>query len=474
MGAFQINPTYATVFSATGWGAGGWSGSTVGFPTTTGWGQSSSPSVATIPGVWSQANYGQNLIMNQTGLGIYYWVVGATGGYSRAQLLSPTNANTQDGVAYWQTDGGVTACPTIANMVLVSDQSRFVIGFGTDNNGDGDQDPMLISWSDQENATVWLPSPINQAGNYRLSLGSRITAVKQGLQQILVWTDSTLYSMQYVGAPFIWGFTPMATNISIAGQNTPVFANNSFFWMGTNCFYSFNGTVNTLPCSVREYVFNDINLAQAGTFFGGVNAGYSEIWWFYCSADSNTIDSYVIYNYMDNTWAYGSMARTAWLYSALRQFPMATGYASDGNNGNLLYHENGLDNGQTIPTTPITAFVQSADVDIGDGDKYAFGWRLIPDVSFNYSTSSAPEVNMTIYPRQNPGSPYNPGNTPPDVVSNVSYATTQYYTVQQFTEQINVRVRGRQMAFRVESNTLGTQWQLGTVRMDIRADGGRA
>lgn len=476
IGYFQPNPASAVYTPTVGWGSGGWGGATVGYTATTAWGQS----IAVAPNktniqLWSQSNYGQNLVFNARGGPIYYWVVAANNAtFNLAQQIGPANTNTQDGVAYWQTDAGVTACPTIANFVLVSDQSRFVLAFGTDNNGNGAQDPLLVSWSDQENITSWNPSPTNQAGNYRLSTGSQIICAKQIQQQILVWTDTALYAMQYLGPPYVWGFQPLGLNITIAGPNAAVFANNVMYWMGIDKFYMFNGTVSPLPCTIRKYVFNNINLLQAPQFFGGLNAAYNEIWWFYATASSTTINSYIIYNYVDNTWAYGSMARTAWLYASLRNSPMAAGYATDGSNGNIIYHESGVDDGTTTPASAITSFIQSSDVDIGEGDRYGFVWRIIPDITFNNSTAVSPSVGMTIWPRQNPGTAYNPNATEPSVTGAQSYANATYYEVQQFTQQINVRVRGRQLAFRVDCNTLGTSWQLGIPRAEIRSDGRRS
>ena len=475
VGAFQSNPAAAAYVPLYGWGSGGWGGQTLGYAGQTGWGQSASVAPISSPlQVWSQSNYGQNLVFNARGGPIYYWAVSVSGTtYSRGQQIGPTNTNTQDGVAYWQTDSGVTGCPTVANYVLVSDQSRFVVAFGTDNNGNGVQDPMLVSWSDQENITVWYDLPTNQAGNYRLSTGSQIICAKQIQQQILVWTDTALYAMQYLGPPYVWGFQPLGINITIAGPNVPVFANNVMYWMGIDKFYMFNGSVVPLVCPIRKYVFNNINLSQSFQFFGGLNAAFNEIWWFYASSGSTTINSYVIYNYVDNTWAYGSMARTAWVYASLRSAPMASAYATDGVNGNLLYHETGVDDGTTTPASPISSFAQTSDIDIGEGDRYGFVWRVIPDITFNGSTSSVPSVGMTVWPRQNPGTAYNPNATEPSVTSAVSYASATYYEVQQFTTQINVRVRGRQLAFRVDSNTLGTAWQLGLCRAEVRSDGRR-
>jgi len=474
-GAYQIFTGSSTFSLGVGWGAGGWGGQTPG-QSTTGWGAitSASLSFAYQLRLWSQSNYGQNLVLNPRGGALYYWVYSPNGTY-RAQQLSPTNTNTQDSVQYWYTDAGLTGCPTVANVVLVSNSSRFVIAYGTDNNGNGIQDPMLISWSDQESVVTWIPSPTNQAGNYRLSYGSTIVTAIQTRQEILVFTDAAVYSQQYLGPPYVWGFQQMAADISIMSPNSVVVANNTIFWMGVDKFYVYNGTAQTLPSAMRKYVFENINLLQSGQVFGGLNEGFSEIWWFYCSAASNTIDSYVIYNYLDQAWAYGSMARTAWVYSPLRVYPMAAGYASDGTDGTLIYHESGVDDGTTNPPSAINAFIQSSDVDIGDGDRYGYAWRMIPDVTFNSSTVANPSVNMTLWPRQNPGSAYTVNVAAPTVTSTQTYSsTTPYYDTQQFTQQVNIRVRGREVAMRISSNTLGVAWQLGVPRVDTRPDGRRA
>jgi hypothetical protein len=478
VGTYQLLTGGAYYSYGVGWGAGGWGGSTPGVSGTTGWGQSSSAGIsfAYQLRLWSQSNYGQNLVFNARGGGLYYWVVDTTPSiYNRAQQLSPSNTSTQNGVQYWYTDAGTAACPTIANFVLVSDSSRFVIAYGTDNSGDGTQDPMLVSWSDQENITVWLPQPTNQAGNFRLSHGSAILSAIQTRQEILVFTDTAIYVQQYLGPPFVWGFQLMSSNISLIGPNAIAAANNTVFWMGRDKFYYYNGTMQTLPSAMRKYVYENINLAQGFQSFAGVNEAFSEVWWFYCSLNSTTIDSYVIYNYLDQSWSYGSMARSAWTDAHLRLYPMAAGYASDGTDGLLIYHESGVDDGITSPASPINAFVQSSDVDIGDGDKYGFAWRMIPDITFDSSNVSNPAVTMTLWPRQNPGSAYTVNVTQPTVTSAQSYSSTvPFYGTQQFTQQVNIRVRGRQMAFRVSSNTLGVAWQVGVPRVDIRADGARA
>jgi hypothetical protein len=461
---YQINIGSDIATTAAGFGAGGWGGVT-GTATPTGWGESAATGVDVTLRLWSQANYGDWLISNYRGGGLYLWVPAASANtFYRAQQLSSTNTNTQDGIAYWETDA---ECPTVANMVTVSDSSRFVIAFGCDDYSSSTQDPLLIRWSDQEDYTVWTPSATNQAGSYRLSQGSTIVANLQTRQEILVWTDGALYAMQYLGAPYVWGFQILDSNISIASPNARVSANNITFWMGVDKFYVYSGRVETLNCDIWKYIFEDINFDQQDQIICGSNERYNEVWWFYPSAGSTVIDKYVIYNYLEKTWAYGTMARTAWLDSALRDNPLATGY-----NGQLFYHEIGCDDGATDPPSPITAYVQSADFDIGDGHNMGFVWRMIPDITFDGSTVNQPSATFTMRPRQNPGANYSSAATP-TVTSTQNYQNERYYEVQQFTQIIYVRVRGRQMAFKVSSTGLGVAWQLGVPRMDLRPDGRR-
>jgi hypothetical protein len=327
---YQIHVGAIIYTSNLGWGAGGWGG--VNFTgSNTGWGSPVpiSQAIITQLRLWSQSNYGQNLVFNPRGGPIYYWVVDSANAnnYNVAQVLSPTNTNTQNSVAYWRTDAGVAACPTICNFVMVSDASRFVIAFGTDTLGNGVQNPMLISWSDQQNITTWYPAITNQAGNYTLSRGSQIVTAVQTRQEIVVFTDVALYSMQYLGAPYVWGFNILADNISIMGPNAAVAVNNVTYWMGRDKFFMYSGQVQTLPCTLREYVFQDINQTQSYQFFAGINEGFNEIWWFYCSANSTVIDKYVIYNHLEQTWYYGNLTRTAWADAPLRKYPTALSYA---------------------------------------------------------------------------------------------------------------------------------------------------
>jgi hypothetical protein len=349
----------------------------------------------------------------------------------------------------------------------VSDSSRFVIAFGCNDYGSTIMDPMLIRWSDQEDFATWAPAITNQAGSYRLSTGSSIVAQLQTRQEILVWTDAAIYSMQYLGPPYVWGFQIMGSNTSIAGPNALSTANNITYWMGLDKFYMYSGRVETLYCPLRQYIFGDINLQQQYQFFASTNEGFNEIWWFYCSANSLTIDRYVIYNHLEKIWSYGNMARTAWTDSPLRDFPIATGYA-----GQLIYHEDGADDGTTNPPLPIASFCQSADFNIGDGNNYGFVWRMIPDVTFDGSYVNNPSVTFTVKPRQNPGANYSAAGTP-SVTSTQNYQGQRNYIVQQFTEIVYTRVRGRQMAFRISSDGLGVQWQLGVPSVDVRPDGRR-
>jgi hypothetical protein len=462
--AYQITTGLATYTVAAGWGAGGWGGSNTG-GTSTGWGQAASTGgVGQQLRLWSEANYGENLIFSPRGGALYYWDVNANPNiFDRGVIMAAGTIV-----------GGVpldSTCPSIANIVMVSDASRFTIAFGTnDPSGvyaSATQDPLLIRWSNQEDYGTWIPAITNQAGDYRLSSGSQIIAAQQARQEILVWTDAAIYSMQYLGPPYVWGFQIMGDNISIAGPNVVSTANNVTYWMGTDKFYMYSGRVETLPCALRQYVYEDINMLQAYQFFSSTNEGYNEIWWFYCSANSNTIDKYVIFNHLERTWYYGTMARTAWLDSPLRAQPMAAGY-----NGQLLYHETGNDDGTTTPPSAIVSYCQSSDFDIGDGHNFGLVSRIIPDLTFDGSDSATPTAVFTVRPRQNPGANYGTSDSP-EVNSVNNYSGQRYYNVQQFTQYVYVRIRGRQMAFRVGSNDLGTAWQLGAPRLDVRPDGRR-
>jgi hypothetical protein len=275
--------------------------------------------------------------------------------------------------------------------------------------------------------------------------------------------------MQYLGTPYVWGFQILMDNISVMSPNAMVTVNNVTYWMGRDRFYMYSGRVETLPCALRQYIFADINQDQSYQVFAGANEAFNEVWWFYVSASSQgtTVDKYVIYNYLDRVWYYGTLSRTAWAQSGTVRYPVA----ADSNN-RLLYHENGCDDNSTLISQPIDSYVQSSDFDIGDGHNFGFVWRILPDVNFNGSTINNPSVTMTIRPRQNSGSPYGQADNP-QVVSAQNYQAFPEYTIQQFTGQVYTRLRGRQMAFRIESTGLGVAWQLGSPRIDIRPDGRR-
>jgi hypothetical protein len=468
-------PVYQYSSTATGWGAAAPIGFGIGLQLRT----------------WSESNYGQNLVLNPRGGAIYYWVADATPTiFNRAQVVSASNTNTQNSIAYWDAD---STCPTVCNFVLVSDSSRFTIAFGTNDPtgvyATAALDPMQIRWSNQEDLLTWTPAITNQAGDYRLSHGSAIIMAQQTRQEVLVFTDSAIYSMQYIGPPYVWSFQILGDNISIAGPNAVATATNITYWMGLDQFYQYSGRVDVLPSTLREYVFTDINRTQSFQIVSGTNEGYNEVWWQYCSSTSNVIDRYVIYNYKDNVWYYGDWAnyngayqgRTAWLDSALRASPMATAYGVAGGSSNaiLVYHESGVDDGTVNPAVPIVANVQSSDFDIGDGNNFGFVWRLIPDLTFDGSSVNTPTAYFTAIPRTFPGAAYGSSNNPA-VQSTQNYQNQITYNVQQFTQQIYVRIRGRQMAFKVSSGTtgsttdgLGVQWQLGAPRIDLRPDGRR-
>lgn len=486
---YQITTGSSIYTQALGWGAGGWSGVTAG-ASSTGWGQAApaGQGVGVQLRLWNSANYGQDLIINPAGSAMYYWAnSGSSTVYNRAVLLGA-------GQTITTTSGSFTvdnSCPSEVNYLMVSPTSYFVIAFGcNDPSGavtSSQIDPLLVRWTDQQAVQTWLPTATNQAGSYRLSEGSSIIVAANVQQGIMVWTDTSAYIMQYVGPPYVWGFQILASNISIIGPNATTNVNNTTYWMGFNKFYAYNGVVQTLPCAVRQYVFDNINLTQAAQVYSGSNEAFNEVWWFYPSitgrnsdgslgtgtaASPNTLtDSYVVYNYLDQTWYYGALQRTSWLYSPLRSTPVATDYY-----GHLIYHENGVNDGTTNPPTSISSYVQSSDFDIGDGNNFGFIYRVIPDINFTGSTGNNPVVNMTLLPRQNSGAPYGASDNEP-ITSTQDYTNQREYIVQTFTQQIYVRARGRQMALVISSPSgtsgLNVQWQAGVQRLDIRPDGRR-
>ena len=453
---YQINIGSAIAIPVVGWGAGGWGLGTWGIGT----------SSNTELRIWSNDNFGQDLVIAPRNGEVYYWEA-SNGVTVRAKFLSALS--TAAGYA-----GDYVPNQTLE--VSASSIQRFVICFGANPYVSGTPNttfnPMLVRWSDQDNQYEWVPAITNQSGEFPLSVGSTIITSINTRQEILIWTDSALYSMQYLGPPYIWGFNILMDNISIVSPNAAITINNVTYWMGVDKFYMYSGRVDTLPCSLRQYVFNDINIEQAFQVFCGSNEGYNEVWWFYCSTDSTAIDKYVIYNYLDKVWYYGSMSRTAWLDSSIRQYPMATNYDASAVTGRTLYHEASVDDVAGTTPVAIDAFIQSSDFDIGDGHNFGFVWRILPDINFNGSNVDEPYVTMTVKPRQNSGSAYSASNSP-EVQSADNYSVSRSYNIQLLDGQVYTRISGRQMAFRIESTELGVAWQLGAPRIDIRPDGKR-
>jgi hypothetical protein len=532
--------TLGTIFIATGVGSGTGTASLTTTPAY-GWGTSYSSGIGQQLRLWSNDNYGSDLVIAPRGGPVFYWsdqgtvsqrakylyaVANATTAFSDTStfagsassitvsaaiapsvypymVITGTNlpANTQVSSTYQtgETTVPITTVttgsssgsynfsyaggyvPTQTFQVITSAIQQFVICFGANSyfpgyasatfNGtqysNSPFNPMLVRWSDQSNPYQWVPEVTNQSGEYLLTNGSYIMGARATRQEILVWTDSCIYSMQYLGAPYVWGFQVLMDNISIMGPNADITINNVTYWMGKDRFYMYSGRVEVLPCALRQYIFADINQDQAYQVFAGGNEAYNEVWWFYCSTNSTTVDRYVIYNYLDRVWYYGNMNRSAWLQTGTVQYPIAADY-----NGRLLYHEDGNDDLSTSATLPITAYVQSSDFDIGDGHNFGFVWRILPDVNFNGSSTNQPTVTMTVKPRQNSGTPYGAADSP-QVQSAQNYTTVPQYTVQEFDGQVYTRLRGRQMSFRIESTGVGVAWQLGSPRIDIRPDGRR-
>jgi hypothetical protein len=427
-----------------------------------GWGTAAAVGIGQQLRLWTNDNFGEDLLIAPRGGGIYYW--DATLGITVRALLLNT-ASTNAGFAG-------QFVPNTTNQIIGSSIQRFAIAFGSNPYDPLDAnttfDPLLVRWSDQENPFDWVPQATNQSGEYRLNIGSFIMCAESTRQEILIWSDAAIYSMQYLGPPYVWGFQLLQDNISIMSPNASITVNNVTYWMGVDKFFSYTGRVETLPCTLWQYVFEDINIDQAFQVFAGSNERYSEVWWYYCSENSNQIDKYVIYNYLERVWSYGTMSRTAWLDSALRPFPMAA-YPEG---SKVLYHEANVDDVSGLTPVPIEAFIQSSDFDIGDGHNFGFVWRILPDITFNGSNSNEPKVTMTVRPRRNSGTQYGISDSP-DVQSDQNYTGQRNYDVQLFDGQVYTRLRGRQMAFRITSTDLGVAWQLGTPRIDIRNDGRR-
>ncbi len=525
--AYQLNVGPALAVPLTGWGAGAWNqtGST--------WGNTTSTTQFVLR-QWNQQNYGEDLVFGPRGGGLYYWdatggvstrgvLLNSLGGTVTFTTASPTvvtltNLLTEGTAVQFSVSSGGTLptgisaattyylfnvlgltanlidisgnlinvtgagsgtfsisllvdVPTVQNYILVSDTSRFIFAFGCNDYGAATADPMLIRWSDQDNVREWTPDATNQAGSIRLSRGSEIVTALQTRQEIVVFTDSSVYSVQYLGPPVVWSTQILGDNISIAGQNAAIIASGVIYWMGVDKFYAYDGRVQTLNCDVRRYVFSDFNLDQRAQVFAGTNEAFNEVWWLYCSADASYPDRYVIYNYLERIWYYGTLSRSAWLDSGLSAYPYATTYDSSTQTGRLIAHENGINDNTDGTAVALSANISSSEFDINDGHNFGFVWRIIPDITFNNSTNSptnlSPRVTMTLRAL------YNSGSGQIDSANGVVAQGANYVITEEFTGQIFTRVRGRQMIFEISSNQLNTCWQLGAPRIDIKPDGRR-
>jgi len=520
---YQVGVGPAIPVPLVGWGAGTWG------QTATTWGNGGTSTSALR--LWNQINYGQDLVYGPRTGAIYYWtanngvttrgvllntlggnvtftsasptVVTSTVTYTEGAALQfaattslPTNVSAAttyyvynvSGLTFNLLDAAgaivntastgtgvyvslIVDVPTVQNNITVSDSSRFVLTFGCNDYGSNVLDPMLIRWSAQDNIYNWTPNITNQAGSIRISHGSEIVGVVQTRQEIVIFTDSAVYSLQYLGPPYVWVPQLLGDNISIMSPNAAVIASGVVYWMGVDKFYVYDGRVNTLSCDLRRHVFQDLNQEQALQVFAGTSEGFNEIWWFYCSADSTKVDRYVIFNYLEKIWYYGTMERTAWLDSGLQTVPIAAKYNSSALTGNLINHETGLNDNTTGTAVAIDAYISSSEFDIGDGHNFGFVWRVLPDLTFGDSTNTpaavAPRVTMTLYGLNNSGS----GTT--STASGTVVKGSTYVITEEFTGQIFTRMRGRQMIFKIGSNQINTQWQLGAPRIDIRPDGRR-
>ena len=440
IGAYQINTGLDTTIVGTGWGAGTWSRGAWGS------GASLATSGQTLR-IWSHDNFGEDLIINVRDGDIFYW--DKTNGLANRAVELASLA-------------GASSAPTIAKQVMVSDRDRHVIAFGCDSELEpGVQDPLLIRFSDQENITQWQSRVDNTAGDLRIGSGSKIITAVETRQQILVFTDVSLHAMQFLGPPFTFGINAISENITIASPLAAIAVEDNVYWMGAEEFYAYGGAVQRIPCSVRDYVFTNINNDQLEKVTAGLNTAFSEVTWFYPSANSSENDSYVTYNYDQKIWYYGLMSRTCWLDRGVNNDPLAA--SSD---HYLYFQEIGFDDGSTSPATGITSYIESSQMDLGEGDQFAFMRRLIPDLTFRDSTSPSPQATMTLKVRNFPGGNYLSSDSR-------SVVKTASIPVEQFTEQVFVRLRGRSFAFRIESEDTGVGWRLGSPRVDVRPDGRR-
>ena len=449
VGKYQINVGLNSQVGGTGWGSSTWG--------RLGWGSGSSLTTTTNIRLWSHDNFGEDLIINPRDANVYYWDKGIGLG-ARAVELS--------------TLSGAKSAPQIAKQILVSDQDRHVLAFGCDAinssssaaQGNGVQDPLLVRFSSQENAVDWYPTSTNTAGDLILGSGSEFVQAVETKREILVWTDTSLHSMRFIGPPFTFGIQQLASNITIMGPNAAVATEDVVYWMGIDNFYTYSGQTKQLNCTVKDHVFNDFNFSQSDKVYGGINSEFSEVIWLYpseanslASGGSGENDKYVIYNYKDDIWYYGNLSRSAWIDRGIRNFPIAT------ESGYLYNHEFEYDDDGSA----MASFIESAPMDIGDGDRFTLATTVVPDLTFVGSTAlSSPQATFTLKARTEPGAAY--GST-----SSGATVRTASSPVETFTELLNLRVRGRSFAIKVDSSALGTKWKLGSPRVDIRPDGRR-
>lgn len=435
--AYQINVGLNTQVGGNGWGAGTWGRD--------GWGSATTVTVGNSLRQWSQDNYGEDLIFGVRNGGVYYW--DASGSLTTRGVT----------LASLSTD---SSTPTLAAQVMVSDRDRHVIAFGANQGGVTAQDPLLIRFSSQEDPYDWTPTSTNTAGDIRLGRGSSIVRAVETKREIVIFTDTALYSMQYIGPPYTFGVQLISANISINGYNSTVAIDDFVVWMGDTEFYIYTGKTDPLQCPLKDLVFNDFNYDERDKVFAALNSEYNEITWYYPSANSNENDQYVTFNYLEKVWTYGTLARTAWNDHGVRTYPQAT--SAD----NYLYdHEIGTDDGSTNPPTALNAYIESSPIDLADGESFSFVRRILPDVTFINSTNT-PRLDMIIKTQNYPGSSYQSG-------SSSEIVRTATVPVEQYTQVKDIRLRGRSIILRVESNRVGTCWRLGSPRIEIQQDGRR-
>lgn len=435
--AYQINTGLDTQVGGNGWGAGTWGRGT--------WGSATTVSVGNTLRLWSQDNYGEDLIYCVRNGGIYYWYA-ATGLSVRGVSLSSLSTDPQT--------------PNIAIQVMVSDRDRHVLAFGSNYGGSTAQDPLIIRFSSQEDPFTWTSTATNTAGDLRLGSGSAIIRAVETKREIVVFTDLAAYSLQFIGPPYTFGLQQLAAGISVAGFNGFAAVDDTIYWMGKSAFYVYSGKVDNIPCPVNNYVFGDFNFSQADKVFAVPNSEYGEVTWYYPSADSDENDLYVTYNYADKVWTYGALARTAMLDRGVRLYPIGAGV-----DRYLYNHEYGLNDGSTTPPSPLNAYIESSPMDIGEGDRFSFVRRILPDVSF-VNSDNTPQLNMILKTQNYPGSDYQSG-------SDSGIYQTAVVPVQQFTPVKDIRLRGRSVIFRIESDRVGTRWILGSPRLEVQPDGRR-